>query len=222
MNKIIIFDLDGTLFDTSRAIVETFNAVFKGLNIPLVGNENICTTIGLPLEKAFATLLNISPEEALIAKAVEQYQLQYRRCILPKAKELLFPGVEDGLISLNKKGVKLSVATSKFTASATALLQAAGIDVVFDEVIGADHVSKPKPDPESGRKILEYYGATPEMAVMVGDTTHDIHMANAVGLRSIAVTYGIHNVDMLKEAKPTWIANCFDDALRIIEENILK
>lgn len=118
--------------------------------------------------------------------------------------------------------MKLSVATSKFTASATALLQAAGIDVVFDEVIGADHVSKPKPDPESGRKILEYYGATPEMAVMVGDTTHDIHMANAVGLRSIAVTYGIHNVDMLKEAKPTWIANCFDDVLRIIEENILK
>ncbi|AKH65307.1 MULTISPECIES: HAD family hydrolase [Photorhabdus] len=222
MNKILIFDLDGTLFDTSRAIVETFNAVFKVLKIPLAGDENIRATIGLPLEKAFATLLNIFVEEPLISKAVEQYQLQYRRCILPKAKELLFPGVEDGLIALNKKDVKLSVATSKFTASATALLQAAGIDAVFDRVIGADQVSKPKPDPESGRKILEYYSAMPEMAVMVGDTTHDIYMANAVGMRSIAVTYGIHSVCMLEEAKPTWIANCFYNVLHIIEENILK
>ncbi|CAQ84459.1 MULTISPECIES: HAD family hydrolase [Photorhabdus] len=222
MRKILIFDLDGTLFDTSRAIVETFNVVFNVLNIPLSGDENIRTTIGLPLEKAFATLLNISPEEALISKAVEQYQLQYRLCILPKAKELLFPGVADGLMTLNKWGIKLSVATSKFTASATALLQAAGIDAVFDRVIGADHVSKPKPDPESGRKILEYYDAMPEMAVMVGDTTHDIYMANSVGMRSIAVTYGIHNVCTLEEAKPTWMANCFDDVLRIIEENMLK
>lgn len=216
MTDVVVFDLDGTLVDTPRAIVETFTAAFAAMDLAAPDPSAVRATIGLPLEQAFSKLMGISLDDDRVAEGVRQYQRLFREIILPRAGELLFPGVDEGLRSLREKGLVLAVATSKFHASADALLTAAGLRDLFAVVIGADQVSRPKPDPESGHAVMEKLQVSAEQAVMVGDTTHDLLMAKAAGMRSIAVTYGIHSLEELNSAGPTWLADSFADVLTCV------
>jgi phosphoglycolate phosphatase len=216
MTDVVMFDLDGTLVDTPRAIVETFTAAFASLGVQPQGPEAIRATIGLPLEQAFSRLMGVPREDILVTQGVKQYQVLFREIILPRATTLLFPGVTAGLTALRERGLVLAVATSKFYASADALLTAAGLRDQFREVVGADQVSRPKPHPEVGQLILGRLNCPAERAVMVGDTTHDLLMARAAGMKSIAVTYGIHGLQELRSAEPTWIVDSFDEVVRCI------
>jgi phosphoglycolate phosphatase len=222
MTAVAIFDLDGTLVDTPRAIVETFTAAFASMDVQAREPAAIRATIGLPLEKAFSRLLGVPLQDDLVAHGVRQYQLFFKELILPRAEELLFPGVADGLGALRAQGFSLAVATSKFYASADALLKAAGLREQFSMVVGADQVTKPKPDPEMGQMILRKLGVPAERAVMVGDTTHDLLMAQAAGMRSIAVTYGVHGVEELKSGAPTWVADTFQEVMKYIQTGMSR
>ncbi|MFC4120069.1 HAD family hydrolase [Nonomuraea zeae] len=216
-----VFDLDGTLVDSPRAIVETFTAAFGAMSVAVPDAGAIRATIGLPLERAFGGLLGLPADHELVAGGVRHYQRLFKEIILPRAPELLFPGVADGLAELRDLGVTLAVATSKFHASADALLTAAGLREHFAVVVGADQVTHPKPHPESGHLVLRTLGIPAEQAVMVGDTVHDIHMARAAGMRSIAVTYGIHGLAELSAAEPTWIAGSFGEVVARLGTDLL-
>ncbi|NBE93220.1 HAD family hydrolase [Nonomuraea sp. KC401] len=216
MSHLTVFDLDGTLVDTPRAIVETFTGAFGALGVAAPGPAVIRATIGLPLERAFGDLLAAAPDGELVAQGIRHYQHLFKEIILPRAGELVFPGVAEGLDMLRARGGTLAVATSKFHASADALLRAAGLRDRFALVVGADQVSRPKPDPESGLLVLRTLGVHARHAVMVGDTAHDVHMANAAGMRSIAVTYGVHGADELALAGPTWIAGTFAEVVALL------
>ncbi|WLS79842.1 HAD family hydrolase [Erwinia pyri] len=210
---IIMFDLDGTLFDTAQAIPMTFNAAFRALNVKELSPHIIKETIGLPLEKAFSLLMKLPVTDQQISLAVEEYQRQFKVIILPAAKSLLFPKVVNGLETLKRSGLRLSVTTNKFSRSANTLLAAAGIAHFFDIVVCADEVQKKKPHPESGQKILDYFEVEKSQAVMVGDTTHDILMATNLGCESIAVTYGIHDESTLRSASPGALAHGFNEVV---------
>jgi phosphoglycolate phosphatase len=220
MNYAVIFDLDGTLVDTPRAIVETFTAAFASMGVQAQDPAAIRATIGLPLERAFSQLLGVPLEDGRVAQGVKQYQVLFRELLLPKAGQMIFPGVEEGLRTLRGQGFALAVATSKFYSSADALLRAAGLRDHFDMVVGADQVAKPKPNPEMGHVIMQKLGIPAENTVMVGDTTHDLQMAKAAGMRSIAVTYGVHSVQELKSSEPTWMADTFGDVLNCIQAGL--
>jgi phosphoglycolate phosphatase len=219
MTGVAMFDLDGTLIDTPSAIVETFTAVFVAMGVAAAQPPVIRATIGLPLEHAFGKLMGVASDAALVAEGVAQYQVLFREIILPKSEKLVFPGVVDGLRILREHGMALAVATSKFQSSADALLTAAGLRDRFDLVVGADQVTNPKPAPDMGLLIMRQFGATAGQAVMVGDTTHDLLMARAAGVRSIAVTYGVHSRQQLESADPTWITDTFDGVVnRMVTE----
>lgn len=218
MNRCAIFDLDGTLVDSPRGIVTTFAAVFAQLDLRTADSQTIRATIGLPLPAAFAKVLGTSEDEPVVTACVELYQATFRKIVLPMATQLVFPGVYDGLQSLRDDGFRLAVATSKYIANAEALLTAAGLREEFSVVVGADQVSRPKPDPESGLLVLRRLGVSPRNAVMVGDTTHDINMAHGAGMASIAVTYGVHGVDQLLSAEPTWLVDSFAGVVAAVRE----
>ncbi|SER75330.1 phosphoglycolate phosphatase [Lentzea xinjiangensis] len=218
MNRCVIFDLDGTLVDSPRGIVTTFAAVFAQLDLPTADSGSIRGTIGLPLPAAFAKVLGTAEDEPVVAACVELYQPTFRKIVLPTAPQLVFPGVFDGLQSLREDGFLLAVATSKFIANAEALLVAAGLREDFSVVVGADQVARPKPDPESGFVVLDRLGVAPGNAVMVGDTTHDVLMAHGAGMASIGVTYGVHTVDQLLSANPTWLVDSFAGVVAAVKE----
>ncbi|GAA2471388.1 HAD-IA family hydrolase [Streptomyces longisporus] len=214
--RVAMFDLDGTLVDSPRAIVETFAAAFTALGLPPRDPADVRATIGLPLEQAFGKLLGVPQDDPLVAEGVARYQEAFRTVILPRARSLVFSGVAEGLAALRDRGIVVTVATSKFHASADALLTAAGLRDHVTVLVGADDVTHPKPHPESGRLILDRLGALPEHGVMVGDTTHDLKMAGAAGLASVAVTYGVHERAELESAAPTHIADDFPRAVEHI------
>ncbi|MBU2060312.1 MAG: HAD family hydrolase [Bacteroidetes bacterium] len=216
MIRAMIFDLDGTLIDTPTGIVKAFCKVLTDLGFKNVPESAIRNTIGMPLESAFSVLMEVSVADNNICRAIELYQQNFREIILPKAPSLLFPGVKETLEQLKKEGKLLAIATSKYFKSAEALLKAAGIQHFFDVIIGADQVTKPKPDPEMGFMVMSMLGVTSDESVMVGDTTHDLKMANSAGMTSIAVTYGIHDIETLRSEKPSLITSDFRDILNFV------
>ncbi|HEV7976269.1 HAD family hydrolase [Amycolatopsis sp.] len=218
MTYVVLFDLDGTLVDSPRAIVETFTAAFESMGIGAKDPAAIRATIGLPLEQAFAKLLGVAPDDVMVSLGVQRYLALFKEIILPRAAELLFPGVVAGLETLRAQGFTLTIATSKFHASADALLTAAGIRDQFAMVVGADQVTHPKPHPETGLVILAEFGVPAGDAVMVGDTTHDLLMAKAAGVHAIAVTYGVHSAAELASAEPARTAGTFGDVVKHIKE----
>lgn len=219
MIRVVALDLDGTLVDTPSAIVDTFTAVFAAMDLRGIDALAIRATIGLPLDQSFSTLMRLPVDDERVAFAARQYVPLFRDVVLPRARDLVFPGVADGLAALHDRGYKLAVATSKYRANAEALLSAAGLRDRMSLVIGADQVRRPKPHPEMLRGVMRTLGVPAARMVMVGDTTHDLLMARAAGVPSIAVTYGVHDWRKLASAEPTWIADSFADVVRHVTED---
>ncbi len=222
MKGLVIFDLDGTLVDTPTGIVEAFQYAFKSIGEEIREPDLIKSTIGLPLEEAFGTLLEVKSDNKAVLRAIEFYQEAFRTIIIPKAKKLVFRGVIQGLVKLESLGYTIAIATSKYYKSADILLEACEIRNHFKLVMGADQVTLPKPNPEMGLEIMNRLGFIKEHTVMIGDTTHDILMANNIGIASIAVTYGVHSKEKLSLSKPTWIVNSFDEVISTITHKSLQ
>jgi phosphoglycolate phosphatase len=212
-----IFDLDGTLVDTPCVIVQTALAALeeKGCKGPTA--DAIRATIGLPLTIAFSGLLGLPEAHENVQGCVAEYRRLWRERVVPRSKEFLYPGVAEGIAELHASGLKLGVATSKAQAGAVAQLEAAGIGRYFEAVGGYDAVTRPKPEPDLALHVLEKLGVSAEAAVVVGDTTHDLLMARAAGLRAVAVTYGAQSEQMLRTADPPFIARDFRQVLAILK-----
>lgn len=216
MTTLAIFDLDGTLVDTPSGIVRSFTAALEELDVPVPPVDRIRATIGTPLERAFAGILEVPEDDPLVARAIEAYQRSFRELVLPEAADLVYPGVVDGLARLERAGLTLAVATSKYHATAEALLGAAGLTDRFRLVVGADDVARPKPAPDSALRVLHTLEVPAADAVLVGDTTHDIRTATAAGVRAIAVTYGVQGPDELESAAPSDIVDTFDRVVELL------
>ncbi len=217
--RAVFFDLDGTLVDTPKGIVVAFKAALNDLGKLHVDEAEIRATIGLPLPEAFKKLLGKDLNESLVEEGIDLYQSHFRNLVLPRAAQLVFPDVHDGLQELSDRGMHLAVVTNKFHATAEQLLISAGLQSVFQLVVGADQVTRPKPHPEMGYLALSKFDLAPSQTIMVGDTVHDLKMASNAGMRSIAVTYGIHSFTQLISANPTWIERRFKDVVRRISSS---
>jgi phosphoglycolate phosphatase len=218
MTLTVAFDLDGTLIDTPSAIVETFAAAFAAMGEPTPDAAAARATIGLPLGQAFGRLLGLRADDARVAEAIGHYQTCFREIVLPRSQELIFPGVVEGLTTLRNQGMTLTVATSKFHSSAETLLRAAGIWEEFTLVIGADQVTRPKPDAETALLLMQKLGVAADRTVVVGDTTHDLLMAKAAGVRAIAVSYGVHAAADLRALAPITVADTFADVVACLTQ----
>jgi phosphoglycolate phosphatase len=214
--KAVVFDLDGTLVDTPRVIVETFLAALAHCGRSGPTPAAIRATIGLPLTVAFSGLLGLEDDSADVRSALEEYRRLWRENVIPRSADLLFPGVAEGVAALRQDGLRLGVATSKVQSGAVAQLEVAGIARHFDVIAGYDAVSRPKPEPDLALYVLQRLGIAAADAVAVGDTTHDLLMARAAGLRRIAVTYGAHDEATLRTEDPEWIAHDFAEVVAIL------
>jgi phosphoglycolate phosphatase len=195
---LVIFDLDGTLVDSVAGICASFNhalAVTAGL--PPLPAEQITRMIGLPLTQMFAETLPMSAA-ALIPDCAASYRAHYDETAIPTTQ--LFPGVRSTLERLHAAGRTLTVATTKWTFVAEAVVTAVQLRPLFAHVLGGDCVPEHKPHPALVLKTLALTGFAADEAVVVGDSTYDILMAGAAGVRSVGVTHGVHARDELRAA----------------------
>ena len=202
---LIVFDWDGTLMDSTSTIVKCIQAAARDLGLPVPPDDQASHVIGLGLHEAMqAAMPNIDP--ALYPKMVERYRYHY----LSKDHELvLFDGVRDMLTELSQDGYFLAVATGKSRVGLNRALNAVGLLSLFDATRCADETFS-KPHPAMLHELTRELGQDLKRTVMVGDTTHDLMMANNAGSAGIAVQYGAHPVDQLTACNPLYSAENVD------------
>ena len=215
MTRLIIFDFDGTLGDTRANIVLTLQQTLETLGYPPVDEGAIIATIGLPLEESFARLISgLSEEEKeRCARTYREIFEKNRKILIPK----LFPHVYETLGSLHAQGITMSVASSRRAISLNAFLQEMGIAPFFSFVLGADNVSKAKPDPEPVLQTLRATGYRADEALMVGDMPVDILMGARAGARTVGFTYGNSSREDLKAAGADYVFDRFSQLLSVLD-----
>ncbi len=186
--KAIVFDLDGTLIDSSKGILESlFNAIhYYGLK-PVITKVDSHFFMGKNLEETLAILVPGS-EKDIIKKIGDRYINDYHNNYTHKAQT--FEGVAQTIQALSQKGFKMAVATAKYTECAEAELKSSGIRKFFDDVRGSDEGSPAKPDPKLLFEICNKLGVAPSETLMVGDTDRDVVFGKNAGAHTCAVTYG--------------------------------
>ncbi|AHG64476.1 HAD-IA family hydrolase [Advenella mimigardefordensis] len=200
--SLVIFDWDGTLMDSTHTIVAAIQAACRDMGFPVPDVAQASWVIGLSLDEA---LHRVVPD--LTASQVPRFLERYRIHYLLRDPDLrTFDGVIGMLDALKAEGVPMAVATGKSRVGLNRVLDSMKMGAYFDATRTADETFS-KPHPRMLEEILDELLVPAAEAVMVGDTSHDIQMAHAAGMASIAVTYGAHSVQELIDSKPTLIAD---------------
>ncbi len=185
MIRSVIFDLDGTLLDTSEGILESAKYAAASLGFPELSQESLLTFVGPPIQNSFIRHYGCSPETAQMA--AEIFREYYKTNALFKAVPYkgIYPMFED----LQAKGIRMAVATYKREDYALSLLRHFGFDRFCHPMHGADNNNVLKKE-DIIHMCLEEMSAKNGETVLVGDTEHDASGAQKAGISFLAVTYG--------------------------------
>ncbi|CAA6807286.1 MAG: Phosphoglycolate phosphatase (EC [uncultured Campylobacterales bacterium] len=212
MQKIILFDLDGTLIEGTIPIVEGFKNVFKHFDTNIPTDKEIKDLIGHPVPimmSAFGVAKND------ITKYREQYTIEYRK--LAHHTTLIEFGAE--AINFASKFARLGVVTTKTSAGSKPLLKKLGVVDFFDVIIGADDVDNLKPHKEPIEKALKHFDNVElQNCWMIGDTSLDLQSAKNAGINSAGVLSGYANKAILKKHSSNIFLNSYD-AVKYIKES---
>ena len=211
---LIVFDWDGTLMDSTATIVKCIQSAARDLGLPVPSDASAAHVIGLGLSEAMqAVMPNIEP--ALYPRMVERYRYHF----LTKDHELvLFKGVREMLSELAGEGYFLAVATGKSRVGLNRALNAAGLLSTFDATRCADETFS-KPHPAMLQELTRELGQDLRRTVMIGDTTHDLMMANNAGAAGIAVEFGAHPVQQLQACRQLYSARSIPELHAWLMEN---
>ncbi len=198
--ELIIFDWDGTLFDSVGQIVDSLMYAAKQFDQPLT-NEDAKSIIGLGLPEVAKILFPKVPE--LHTDILKSYGDHY---VANSKTDVWFDGVSELLTDLKNQDIKLAVATGKSRRGLDRVLNQTGSVDLFD-VTRAASETRSKPDPLMLAEILQHTGVHAENAIMVGDTSYDLEMARNIAMPRVGVSYGVHTPDILKQYQPLSIAS---------------
>ncbi len=195
---LIIFDWDGTLINSIDWIVHCLKTAGNTAGYITPDEQALKNTIGLSIEAAMNQLY-LGIDNKTQDQLVSLYNAEYFSKIITEAD--LFTGIKDMLNGLKQQGYLLAIATGKKRIGLDKAMQETGLANFFDMTCCADQTaSKPKPD--MLEKIIDYLHISKEKTVMVGDSIHDIQMANNAKIASIAVSCGANTADQLRSYHP--------------------
>jgi len=201
--KVILFDLDGTLIDSTEAILEGFDVAFKAFHKKTPNEEEIKRLIGLPLDIMFEKL-GIKKN---VWDYVEVYKKHYRKISTKKTK--LLPFAKEAVFEANQFA-RLGIVTTKTARYSRELLEHFNLMKYFEVLIGRENVDNPKPHPEPILKAIHLMNAKKEATFMIGDTCLDMVSAKEAGVKYIGVKWEYESEENMKRCA------------EIIKDNVLE
>ena len=195
MISYLFFDFDGTLYDTVEGITKCVRYALRKKGIDAELSELRCFA-GPPLADMFMEKFGFPKAEA--DQAVEDFRERYVPVGLYESRP--FPGMRELLTELKAAGKKLAVATSKPQPLAEELLRREGLEPLFDLICGADGENEGNAKWQILQRAMERLGASPENAVLIGDTKYDVAGARRCGIPCIGVGYGYAAPGELEQA----------------------
>jgi phosphoglycolate phosphatase len=198
--KLAIFDCDGTLVDSQANICRAMEETFTAANLEAPSRDAIRRIVGLSLVEAIAGLLP-EADDALHRALAERYKAAFFRMRASGTLDVepLFDNMAETLAALRDDGWTLGVATGKSDRGLALILAHHGLTDHFVTLQTADrHPSKPHPS--MIEMAMHEVAARPEDTVMIGDTSYDMLMARAAGVRAVGVAWGYHPADELADA----------------------
>lgn len=199
MFEAAIFDWDGTLADTRKAVLVSFQKALKEINLE-VPNRYIERRIGIGASETFREILKAA-NRRVDEKIVKQLVEHKSKVQIQLADEVpLFDGAKEILVLLNGK-VKMGLASMNNRAVVMHLLQLNGLADCFDVILTVEAVSHSKPDPEIFLKTAKQLKVRPAKCVVFEDSLFGVQAAKAAGMSCVAVTTGVYTKEELKAEK---------------------
>ena len=204
--KLALFDYDGTIVDSAIMIVEGAIAAFRICGLPDPDPKKVRENIGKPLAVALDFYMppgyNVSPEQ--ISEAYRSWYAEQGR--LGLQNEPLYPGMIDLLHELKEDDWLIGVATNKSRIGLTNGLAKHNISNIFDITLTTDE-NIPKPNPAMALKAINDLSVDKNYCVMIGDTINDIGLGVNAGVKSIGVTWGYNERELLSSAGASYLVN---------------
>lgn len=205
----VIFDLDGTLIDSSDGVVDAVNYSLRQLGQPEQPPERIKPYIGYPLSSMYPEFTTAPYEELY-----RQFQTRAAETIV--ASTSVLDGVENTLRLLRGAGVAMAIASTKVGRHVQGIVEKFGWQDMFSALVGGDDVAHVKPQPDAFISAVEMMQADPGRTVVVGDTENDILAAHAAGLPAVAVTPPYGGEARLRAAAPEFFIERIADIAPIV------
>ena len=185
---LILFDVDGTLVDSQAHIHAAMTIAFEGQGLEPPGRPEVLSIIGLSLPEAFTQIAPAHDVPVLVEAYKEAFAATRATAGSPESSPL-YPGARDCLERLRSQGRTMGIATGKSRRGLAAVLETHDLGGFFEtRQVADDHPSKPHPSMIEAA-LAETVQRT---GLMLGDTTYDMEMARAAGVRAVGVAWGYH------------------------------
>ena len=208
--KAVLFDLDGTLIDTSDLIFRSFEYALDTVLHTQIPREELLWTFGRPLEQIMKSLGGERADELL--KAFRAYSISHETDIN------LFPQVHETLAYLRAKEIKTAIVTSRIRPSTMRDLEILQLNsALFDAIITPESTIEHKPHPAPALKAIELLGVSPEETIMIGDSVHDLQCGREAGCHTAFVQYSMVPQEELRAQNPDYSVASLSDLIDILK-----
>ena len=194
----VLFDLDGTLIDSIALLLGSLRHAFEGFPGRAPTDEEWVAGIGTPLARQLAPFAATVDELNLLTTRYRSFQREHHDRLTA-----LYPGVFDTILALHAAEHPMGIVTSKGNAMMDRTLAFTGLTPYMGTTIGCDSCDRHKPDPLPVQLALTELGYSPDSAVFVGDSPHDMNAGNSAGVVTIAALWGPFTKDQLIPSSPT-------------------
>ena len=191
--ELLVFDLDGTLIDSTQDLALSVNATRADAGLPALPTATVASYVGNGAEMLIRRALGPAASGAEVAQGLAYFLQYYRAHMLDHT--VLYTGVREALATWEKQGLAMAVLTNKPERFSRDLVAGLGLGDIFAKIYGGNSFRTKKPDPHGLRRIMRELGFGAAKTLMIGDSSVDVLTARNAGTACAGVSYGLRPED---------------------------